>query len=122
VTILRDGLSKFSQSNKDFVVEKKQNLLLPIKEQLAPLDVASEFNKFLQLDAVEPHASLSLNLLHSLKSSGGGGTGAIKGLEIINAKIERLCEGMEYLKLIVGLIFTLVKEIPEVFSCWSYFF
>eukprot|EP01035_Chromulina_nebulosa_P029076 gene29076-38500_t len=116
VTILRDGLSKFSQSNKDFIVEKKHNLLLPIKEQLAPLDIASEFNKFLQVDAVEPQASLSLNLLHSLKSSGGGGggTGVIKGLEIINAKIERLCEGMEYLKLIVGRMCTVVKEIAEV--------
>lgn len=114
VTILRDGLLKFSQSNKDLVVEKKQNLLIPIKEQLAPLDVASEFNKFLQVDAVEPQASLSLTLLHSLKSSGGGGTGVVKGLEIVNAKIERLCEGMEYLKLIVGRMCTVVKEIAEV--------
>jgi len=114
MTILRDGLLKFSQTSKDFLVEKKQNLLLPIKEQLSTLDVPNEFIKFIQIDAVEPQASSSLNILHSLKSSGGGGGGVVKGLEIVNAKIERLCECMDYLKLIVGRMCTVVKEIAEV--------
>ena len=117
ITVMKDGLSKFFQANSDFLVDKKQNLLSPIKEQLSTLDINKELTKFLQVDQLDlAPVSTITSLLSSLRSVGGSGTaeGTMKGLELVNARIERLFECMEYLKLFISRMLQVVKEIAEV--------